>query len=97
MELSKSLYTRGLRCVKSLSLKQYQQDLLTPSDSSAQATLETGDRVGKVARELFPHGKEVPFERSSFEEKIALTSQWIDEGLKNIYEVKSSTGMSPIN
>jgi len=86
MRLSKSLYTRGLQCVKSLWLKKYNKDVLTPPDSSAKAVFETGDKVGGMACELFPNGKEVPFEGTSFEEKIALTEQWMDEGLKNIYE-----------
>ncbi|MEA1983090.1 MAG: DUF2779 domain-containing protein [Campylobacterota bacterium] len=86
MKLSKSLYTRGLQCSKSLWLKKYNKDALTKPDKSAQAVFQTGDEVGGLACELFPNGKEIPFEGTTFEEKIALTKQWMDEGLKNIYE-----------
>lgn len=86
MRLSKSLYTRGLQCVKSLWLKKYKKDVLTAPDSSAEAIFDTGDRVGSLACKLFPNGKEVPFYGTTFEEKVALTKQWMDEGLKNIYE-----------
>ena len=86
MRLSKSLYTRGLQCPKSLWLKKYNKDILTTADSSAQAIFETGDRVGSLACKLFPDGEEIPFEGTSFEEKIALTQQWLNEGMKNIYE-----------
>lgn len=86
MRLSKSLYTRGLQCVKSLWLKKYDPDKLTPPDSAAEAIFETGNQVGDLACELFPGGREVPYEGSGFEEKIALTKQWMDEGVRDIYE-----------
>ncbi|MFA5461166.1 MAG: DUF2779 domain-containing protein [Sulfurimonas sp.] len=86
MRLSKSLYTRGLQCVKSLWLKKYNKEVLTPPDSSAEAIFETGNIVGDLACKLFPNGKEVPFENTTFEEKIALTKKWMEEGVKNIYE-----------
>lgn len=86
MKLSKSLYIRGLQCTKSLWLKKYKKDVLTPPDSSAEAIFETGNEVGALACELFPGGKEVPYENTSFEEKITLTKAWIDDGVKNIYE-----------
>jgi hypothetical protein len=86
MTLSKSLYTRGLQCSKSLWLKKYKKDVLTPPDAQAQAIFETGDKVGALACQLFPEGKEIPFEGTTFDEKIALTKQWMCEGVKNIYE-----------
>lgn len=86
MNLSKSLYTRGLQCTKSLWLKKYKKEVLTPPDAQAKAIFETGDRVGALACQLFPDGREIPFEGTSFDEKIALTQRWIDEGIKNIYE-----------
>lgn len=86
MKLSKSLYIRGLQCTKSLWLKKYKKDVLTLLDGSAEAMFETGNEVGALACELFPDGKEVPYENRSFEEKIELTKKWIEEGVKNIYE-----------
>lgn len=86
MNLSKSLYTRGLQCSKSLWLKKYKPEVLTPPDSQAKAIFETGDKVGTLACQLFPDGKEVAFEGTSFEEKITITQQWVNEGTINIYE-----------
>jgi len=84
--LSKSLYIRGLQCPKSLWLKKYNKDVLTPPNEQAKAIFETGNKVGEKACELFPGGEEVPYEGTTFEEKIALTQKWIDEGVKDIYE-----------
>ncbi len=86
MKLSKSLYTRGLQCVKSLWLKKYNKDVLTEPDDYAKAIFAAGNKVGDLACELFPNGKEIPYEGTTFEEKVALTQKWIDEDLRNIYE-----------
>ena len=86
MRLSKSLYTRGLQCVKSLWLKKYNADVLTPPDASIQTIFETGNKVGELACQLFPGGNQIPYDGVSFEEKVALTKQWIEDGIENIYE-----------
>ena len=86
MNLSKSLYTRGLQCSKSLWLKKYRSDVLTPPDKQTLAVFEVGHRVGELACELFPNGREIPFEGTTFDEKIVLTRKWMKEGIQNIYE-----------
>jgi len=90
LNLSKSLYTRGLQCSKSLWLKKYKKDVLTQPNDAAKAIFETGNMVGDLACRLFPDGKEVPYEGTTFSEKIALTQQWMDEGVENIYEATFS-------
>lgn len=85
MTLSKSLYTRGIQCPKSLWFKKYKPSVLTSPDGSAEAVFETGNVVGELACQLFPDGKEVPFARD-YDEMIATTKEWIDEGVQNIYE-----------
>lgn len=90
MNLSKSLYIRGLQCKKSLWLKKYNKEVLTPPDASAEAIFESGNEVGDLACRLFPNGKEVPYEKTSFEQKLVITQEWIDEGVKNIYEASFS-------
>jgi len=52
MNLSKSLYIRGLQCVKSLWLRKYNKDVLTTPVSSAEAISETGNEVGSLACQL---------------------------------------------
>ncbi len=85
MNLSKSLYTKAIQCPKALWLKKYKQDVLTPPDASAKAVFETGNAVGELACQLFPHGKEITFTRD-YDEMIATTKKYIDEGVQNIYE-----------
>ncbi|PLY09983.1 MAG: DUF2779 domain-containing protein [Arcobacter sp.] len=85
MNLSKSLYTKGIQCPKALWLKKYNPNVLTPPDEQAQAIFDTGNIVGDFACQLFPDGKEVPFTRE-YDEMIATTKKWLDEGLSNIYE-----------
>ena len=85
MNLSKSLYTRAIQCPKALWLKKYKPEVLTPPDASAKAVFETGDAVGELACQLFPEGEEVAFTRD-YDEMIATTKEYIDEGVQNIYE-----------
>ena len=86
MYLSKSLYTRGLQCVKSLWLKKHSPSVLTPPDVAAQAIFDTGNAVGELACMLFPHGVTIPYEGTTFEDKIILTQDYINEGQRRIYE-----------
>ncbi len=86
MSLSKSLYIRGRQCEKSLWLKKYNPDVLQKPDEQAKAVFERGNEVGDLACELFPGGKEIPYEGTTFEEKTALTKQWIEEGVTEIFE-----------
>jgi hypothetical protein len=86
LKLSKSLYTRGLQCQKSLWLKKHKKEVLTPPNSSAQAIFENGNVVGDLACKLFPNGVEIPFENTTFQDKITLTQDYINQGYENIYE-----------
>ena len=84
MKLSKSLYTRGLQCQKSLWLKKHKKEVLTPPNSSAQAIFENGNAVGDLACKLFPNGVEIPYENTTFQDKITLTQDYINQGYENI-------------
>ncbi len=86
MYLSKSLYTRGLQCVKSLWLKKHNKEVLAKPNEATERIFATGDKVGALACQLFPNGKKVPFENTTFDEKINLTKKWLDEKVDNIYE-----------
>ncbi|RXK01171.1 phosphomethylpyrimidine kinase [Arcobacter sp. CECT 8986] len=85
MNLSKSLYTKGIQCPKALWLKKYKPSVLTPPDEQAQAIFETGNIVGDLACQLFPDGKEVLY-TTNYDEMIVTTKEWIEEGVSNIYE-----------
>lgn len=86
MHLSKSLYTRGLQCVKSLWLKKHAPSVLTPPDAAVQAIFDTGNAIGELACTLFPNGVTIPYEGTTFEDKIILTQDYINAGQKHIYE-----------
>jgi hypothetical protein len=66
MNLSKSLYTKGIQCPKALWLKKYKPSVLTPPDESAQVIFDTGN----IACQLFPDAKEVPYTKN-YEEMIS--------------------------
>ncbi|MFV0562900.1 DUF2779 domain-containing protein [Malaciobacter mytili] len=85
MNLSKSLYTKGIQCSKALWLKKYKSNVLTPPDEQALTVFDTGTVVGDFACQLFPYGKEVPYSKN-YDEMISTTKQWIEEGLETIYE-----------
>lgn len=80
MNLSKSLYTKGIQCPKALWLKKYKPNVLTPPDESAQAVFETGNIVGDLALTLFPNGKEVQFSKE-FSQMLNTTQEYLDEKL----------------
>lgn len=86
MTLSKSLYTRGIQCSKSLWLKKYSSEVLTPPDATALARFDTGNIVGDLACALFPNGREIPYMERNFAAMAELTREWMDEGLEYIYE-----------
>jgi len=86
MNLSKSLYTKGIQCPKALWLKKYNKEVLTPPDTTALVRFETGNIVGDLACDLFPNGKEVIYDASDFNGMVETTKQWVDEGLEHIYE-----------
>ena len=85
MNLSKSLYTKGIQCPKALWLKKYKPSVLTPPDESDQAIFDTGNIVGDFSCQLFPYGKEVSYSKN-YDEMIATTKELLENGVENIYE-----------
>ncbi|MBT5934387.1 DUF2779 domain-containing protein [Sulfurimonas sp.] len=85
MNLSKSLYTKGIQCQKLLWLKKYKPSVLTPPNAAALAVFETGNVVGDLACELFPDGKEIAFSRD-YDSMMAQTQEYLDSGVRYIYE-----------
>lgn len=88
--LSKSLYTRGLQCEKSLWLKKNNPDVLTQPDEAQKVIFATGDKVGEEACKLFPGGEKIEFEGTTFKEKIQKTRELISSGCGIIYEASFS-------
>jgi hypothetical protein len=86
LSLSKSQFIRGLQCHKSLWFYKNRPELRTPPDDFQQAIFDMGTEVGLFARGLFPGGKEIRYENSTFQQKIQQTLQFIQDGSKTIYE-----------
>ncbi len=86
MNLSKSLYTKGIQCEKLLWITKYKKELLSSPDASALARFETGNVVGDLACALFPNGREVPYTPTDFQKMLETTARWMEEGLEYIYE-----------
>ncbi|EAK9856529.1 DUF2779 domain-containing protein [Campylobacter lari] len=84
MFFSKSRYTRGAQCVKSLWLNTYNKDVLNSSNKSAKTDI--GNKVGELACELFPNGVKIEFEGSSFDEKCEQTRKLLENNQEVIYE-----------
>jgi len=84
--LTKSLYVRGLQCKKSLWLKLNNNSVLKKPDDSSLAIFSTGDKVGALACDLFPNGRQISYDNTTRDERVALTSKWLSEGVKTIYE-----------
>src|SRR5271157_4247122 len=88
--LSKSLFIRGLQCHKSLYLDRYQPELKDEVSEEKQAIFDSGIEVGKLARDLFPGGVEVPYEGLSLQEQLDMTAAEIQKGTQTIYEAAFS-------
>jgi hypothetical protein len=86
INLSKSLYIRGLQCKKSLWLKLRNNSVLKQPDGSILSVFATGDKVGSLACDLFPNGEHMTYNNTTGAERVSLTKKWLDEGVKTIYE-----------
>ncbi|EAJ5680973.1 DUF2779 domain-containing protein [Campylobacter lari] len=84
MFFSKSRYTRGAQCAKSLWLNTYNKDVLNSSNKSTKTDI--GNKVGELACNLFPNGVKIEFEGSSFDEKCEQTRKLLENNQEVIYE-----------
>lgn len=83
--LSKSRYTRGLKCHKSLWLYTHKRKLRDKEDPGTTARFSEGDQVGKLAQQLFPGGVMILQDKLNFEEQIRQTAEAMKTA-KVIYE-----------
>ena len=75
--LSKSLYVKGLQCQKLLWLYKHNKAVITPPNADTKARFNQGNTVGGLACSLFPDGREIPFDGTTFNQKIAVTKDWL--------------------
>ena len=91
--LSKSRYTAFCLCPKNLWLKVYKPEEAT-IDAGMEARFAQGNVVGDLAMGLFGDFKEVTSHQKDgsldLQKMIALTKQYMDEGVENICEASFS-------
>ncbi len=75
MHLSKSQYIKGLQCHKSLWLTKNKPQLIPETDAQKQHMFDTGHEVGELAKQLFPGGTEIAFDRGNFQGMIERTAE----------------------
>ena len=83
--LSKSQFTRGLQCHKSLWLLKNRRELQQKPDASLQARFDSGTEVGILAQQLFPGGTGLEY-KSGISQNIAKTRELLASGAQTIYE-----------
>ena len=89
--LSKSKFVSGIQCDKKLWFDFYRKDLKPETDAQTQAVFDLGHRIGILAQEMFPHGKDAtPEDYSNLKPSIENTQKWIAEKVETIYEATFS-------
>lgn len=85
--LSKSTLIRSIQCSKSLYLYKNNYSLRDKPSASQQQKFDRGHRVGKLAHQLFPNGKDCsPPNPFSYDESIAATKLLVQQRFPVIYE-----------
>lgn len=85
--LSKSTLIRSIQCSKSLYLYKNNYNLRDKPNTTQQQKFDRGHRVGKLAHQLFPGGKDCsPPNPFSYDASIAATKLLVQQGFPVIYE-----------
>ena len=84
--LTKSSYLDGLRCGKFLWISKFAQSKIAPPSEFDQNLMDDGTAVGALVTQLYPNGIEIPPTLINRDERIALTSELINNGTEVIYE-----------
>lgn len=84
--LSKSLYLRGNRCVKSLWLYTHKPELRQEPGPLSAALMEEGIYVGQLARGLFPDGVDISQKGDTLPKQLAATKRYLKKDTPVLYE-----------
>jgi len=92
IHLSKSAFTRGLQCHKSLYLKKHYPELEDPISEAQQAVFAGGTNVGLLAQQLFPGGVDLGnFIPDNFQKAFSETELLLSKDAVVIYEAGFKT------
>ena len=90
--ISKSRFVSGIQCAKKLYFDIYRKDLKPEISEQQELLFSTGHEIGELAQSAFPNGKDAsPENYYDFSKSIQDTKDWIDSGVKTIYEAAFST------
>jgi len=84
--LSKSRYTKGLRCSLELYLAVHHYELSSPASPEAQARMDTGTRIHEIAHGRFPGGVLIEDDHLHFADALRHTQEAIGAGAETIFE-----------
>lgn len=85
--LSKSTLIRSIQCSKSLYLYKNNYSLRDRAGVTQQQKFDRGHRIGKLAHQLFPNGKDCsPPDPFSYDQSIAATKVLVQQQYPAIYE-----------
>jgi hypothetical protein len=84
--LSKSQYTRGLQCAKSLWLYREKPELRAPITPEQQAVFDNGTAFGVLAQKRFPGGVLIDVPHTDPERALLQTAVAINSGSRILYE-----------
>jgi len=84
--LSKSNFVQGAQCPKAVWLYKNRKDLKPPISEQTQGLFDQGNRVGELARKLYPGGELVDFKGYEVKEAHARTIELVKKGVSTIYE-----------
>lgn len=90
--LSKSRFVSGNQCAKKLYFDINHKELKPATSEQKQAIFDSGHRVGILAQQVFPNGKDASLDMNNdWSLVIDRTKQWISERVTTIYEATFST------
>jgi Domain of unknown function(DUF2779) len=85
--LSKSTFLRSVQCQKSLYLYKNFIQLRDAQSAEQTAIFSRGNRVGKMAQQLFPNGVDAtPTKTYDYRAAVSNTLRYIEQGAEVIYE-----------
>ena len=85
--LSKSRFMSGLQCHKRLYLELYDADLAGSAGGFTQSALDTGHRIGAMARDRYPAGRLISHDHLDHAcAELATQSALYDPAVPAIYE-----------
>jgi hypothetical protein len=84
--LSKTRYTKGLRCPLALYLDVHHHELATPPSPETQARFDVGHRIGELAHDCFPGGVLIDDDYLHFAEAYDHTREALEAGAPAIFE-----------